>query len=184
LRFHYRFLASYQAKLALGEQQEMLQYIEAHLPEFVEAYTWTELCREWLLRASINSEIPLRLEDVGSAWKRNDYISVVGINERERYLVLGTTLWNERPATLREIETLVDKTKVVLPTSQRAQWTLYYVGFAAQGWTPEAHDRSEQLLQTLRKETPLRIMGIKLIDLERVENDLANWTLLQGRTEA
>jgi hypothetical protein len=46
LRFYYHFVAAFQAKLALGEQEEIVQAVEDGLPQFIEENTWPELCRE------------------------------------------------------------------------------------------------------------------------------------------
>ena len=58
LRFYYRFLAHRQSQLALGIMEQTLAEIKRHMVDFIGMYTWEELCREWLLRASGKEIIP------------------------------------------------------------------------------------------------------------------------------
>lgn len=71
LRFYFRFLAAYQSKLAMGQQQAVLHSIEEHLPAFIEANTWREMCQEWLLRASDRQELPVTVATVGESGNEN-----------------------------------------------------------------------------------------------------------------
>ena len=99
LRFFYRFLSAYQSKLALGQLQQILELLDNEMDSFIQANTWPELCRQWLLLASANGKIPVPVDDVGSEWgsrrrkgKRIDYlINVVslGLSGNTRGTVLG-----------------------------------------------------------------------------------------------
>ena len=90
LRFYYRFLSTQQMQMALGTPRQSMNYIEQNLPRFIELYTWRELCREWMIGASRNSDMQTPLEDVGGAWTQKQAIDVFGINRLEKRLVLGT----------------------------------------------------------------------------------------------
>lgn len=175
LRFHYRFLAAYQAKLALGEQQQMRNYIESMLPIFIEANTWTELAREWLLRASVHNLVPLNLEQVGGAWVRSDNVDVVGIHAEERNLVLGVCHWQDHLANLGGLESVIHRTASIMPEEDRHKWRVYYVGFAAPGWTLEARERVETMVKRATRGTPWETVGVKLVDLTQVDEDLLRW---------
>ena len=176
LRFHYHFLSAYQAKMALGEQQQMLNYIEDTLPVFVEVNTWTELCREWVLRASANEEIPMVVDEIGGAWVRQDEISVVGINRAQNQLILGTVHWQETPATASVIEAMVRKASAIIPP-EAAQWKVYFVGFCKAGWSEEAHSTAQNLAETASGKH-WYATGARLIDLNEVDSDLSRWAQL------
>jgi AAA+ ATPase superfamily predicted ATPase len=115
LRFYYRFLAAYQSKLALGQQQQTVDAIEQALPEFIERNTWQELCREWVLEASANGELPVPVEFAGSEWRRNLMIDVVGLDTGNKSLVLGDCFWQDGPMGLEAVQELVRKTGAILP---------------------------------------------------------------------
>ena len=177
LRFYYRFLSSYQSKLAMGQQDELLQSIERNLPEFIEANTWRELSHEWLLRASMHNEIPLPIDAVGGEWKRNFDIDVVGISEEEHSLVLGTSLWRDGHADIDQIADLVRNTSNVI--SKADKWRIYYLGFSANGWTEDAHARADAVVKSEfkgRAKENWEYVGIRLLDLHDVDQDLARWT--------
>lgn len=177
LRFYYRFLAAYQSKLAMGQQEEVIKSIESNLPHFMELGTWRELCQEWLLLASGNHELPVPIEEVGGEWKRNFHIDVVGISEEERAIVLGCALWRDEPGRLSDIQEVIRLTGNVLPKTE--DWRVYYVCFSANGWTDDAQTKANSLLQEEkrgRSRIRWEFVGIRLLDLNEVDRDLANWS--------
>lgn len=177
MRFHYRFLSAYQAKLALGEQQQMLEYIAQHLPTFIEANTWKELCREWLLRASGHDALPLTVDDAGGAWARTDTVSVVGIDREQRHLVLGTGLWQAEPAELSELIDLISKTDSIVPAETREKWRVFYVGFASSGWTAETVAQADAIVAAAARSAGNWVVeGYRLVDLAQVDADLIAWS--------
>ncbi|HRQ42448.1 MAG TPA: ATP-binding protein [Chloroflexota bacterium] len=174
LRFYYRFLAAYQSKLALGQQQEVLRTIETNLPEFIESNTWREICHEWLVRASDRGELPIPILAVGGEWKRSFEVDVVGIDEGSRSLVLGSTYWRQEPMGVEAIQELVQKTVAIIPRNE--SWRVYYVGFSASGWTAPVRERAEAILAASKSRNRWEMVGIRLLDLTEVDEDLTRWS--------
>lgn len=178
LRFYYRFLAAYQSRLAMGQQRQMMENIESSMPAFIESSTWQELCREWLVRAADNGQIPIPVEHVGSEWKRSFSIDVVGISESDRSLVLGCCLWRDDPTDIEPVVELVRRTSSIVGKSD-GNWRVYFIGFASGGWTPAAETQATMLIAAERESRARRkwhAVGIRLIDLEGLDSDLAAWT--------
>jgi AAA+ ATPase superfamily predicted ATPase len=179
LRFYYRFLAAYHSKLALGQHQQTLDLIRANLPDYIQQYTWPELCREWLLRASDEDELPVPIEEVGEEWRRSFMLDVAGINDEEKYLVLGTCCWSDEPAGLEAIEELAERARSVVPTDDD-KWSVYFVGFAGDEWTSEAQQKAKDVLKSARPgsraSTRWQVGGVRLLDLQEVDRDLEQWT--------
>jgi AAA+ ATPase superfamily predicted ATPase len=177
LRFYYRFLAAYQAKLALGGQQEMLHSIEQNLPQFIQSNTWQELCREWLLRASTHGQLPLSIEDVGSAWTRSHTFGVVGIDKAAKNLVLGCCQWDEEASDSDPMLSLLKRTSSLVPKD--GQWSVHYIGFSPQGWTPDVEaDVEKAVARSRRSQKNWHVTGVQLLDLDQVDTDLARWSFL------
>lgn len=177
LRFFYRFMSAYQSKLALGQMDEMLGLIQETLPAFIADNTWQEMCREWVLRASGNGEIPVPVEEVGSEWAKNYAIDVAGISESTTSLVLGDCFWTEEPLGIAAVEELVQKTATIVPKSEQ-MWSVYYVVFSARGWTKEAQRQAEKAIvegQPGRRKR-WQPVGVRLIDLEELDADLIRWS--------
>lgn len=177
LRFFYRFMSAYQSKLALGQMEEMLKLIQETLPAFIGANTWEELCREWVLRASAQGEMPLPIEEVGSEWTKNYTIDVVGISEKETSLVLGDCFWDDAPVGPEAIQNLMHKTSIMLPKTNQL-WSVYYVLFSASGWTAEAQQMAAEPPaegQTSRRKR-WQSVGIRLVDLQELDKDLRRWS--------
>lgn len=176
LRFYYRFLPKNQARLALGEQEEILTGIEADLPGFVEEGTWTELCQEWLLKASRLGRLPLRLEEVGGAWYRRASLPIAGIDKTRRHIVFGAGVWRPTPAGADSLTELIKRSQAIIETlPEPEQWRVAYVGLAASGWDAEATDGAAKLVERLTKRHPWQTLGITLVDLDQMDRDLAEW---------
>ncbi|MCI0393776.1 MAG: ATP-binding protein [Chloroflexi bacterium] len=174
LRFYYRFLATHQAQLAMGVQQQTLTTIEQNMPAFIEENTWRELCSEWVLRASAYGKIPVTVEKVGGDWKRTQAFDVVGINEATQNLVLGNCLWRDSAADAGVMRDLVTRTSAIVP--KKGEWSVLYLGFASGGWSEEAADLAEQLATTEAPGKNWHVAGVKLLDLKQVDTDLAHWS--------
>lgn len=178
LRFYYRFLAAYQSKLAMGQQEQVLHSIEENMPEFIQAGTWQELCQEWLLRASSRGILPIPIEEVGGEWKRNFNIDVVGISETEKSIILGCALWRDEPGRLNDIQEVIRLTGNVIPKTE--DWKVHYVCFSANGWTQDAMNQAESLLveeKGSRSRIRWEFTGIRLLDLNEVDHDLIEWSI-------
>ena len=172
LRFYFRFLASRQTQLALGIQEQALEEIKRHLLDFIGTYTWEELCREWMLRASGMSKLPFLPDQVGSAWNKQVQIDVVGINSMEKTLLLGECKWSPQVMGRSVLKELVEKTAAILPHPE--QWRIYYLGFARSGWTAEARQYAAEIAR--HQDAAWQVAGMQLLDLEQVDHDLAEWT--------
>ncbi len=174
LRFYYRFLASRQAQLALGVQEQALAEIKRHLLDFIGTYTWEELCREWLLRASAHGDLAFAPDQVGSAWTRKTQVDVVGVNTMEKTLILGECKWSPQRVGPGVLDDLVAKTVEIVP--RQGNWTVYYLAFARGGWTEEAMALARILARSKGSEGNWQTVGMRLLDLDRVDADLIRWT--------
>ncbi|MBP7690616.1 MAG: ATP-binding protein [Anaerolineales bacterium] len=174
LRFYFRFLSRRQSQLALGVQDQALAEIKRHLLDFIGTHTWEELCREWLLRAGDRAGLPFMPDQVGSVWTRQAQIDVVGINTMEKTLILGECKWSPRPQDHEVLETLVEKTRPFVPAD--GQWRIHYLGFAHAGWTAAAQSYAARATKLDLNGPNWRVTGMRLLNLEQVDSDLAAWT--------
>jgi AAA+ ATPase superfamily predicted ATPase len=176
LRFYYRFLATRQAQLALGIQEQALAEIQRHLLDFIGTHTWEELCREWVLRASACGELPFLADQVGSLWNRNAQIDVAGINTMERTLILGECKWSPKRQGQSVLRELVAKTASAIP--KQGSWRVVFLGFARGGWTSTAHQFAQGLQHAGMRESTWAVEKVELLDLDRVDGDLTRWSAL------
>jgi uncharacterized protein len=174
LRFYYRYLSTSQSKVAMGRVDELMETIQNDLPDFVRK-TLIGLCQRWVGLAVANGKVPVAVDEIGSEWRRSsDYIDIVGISETERTLTLGHCYWGDEPGdpTLM-IQHLINKD--ILALFPKGKWTVYFVGFSSSGWqdSPTVDDLLKEANKVFRK---WQIAGLRLIDLEEVDEDLFNWT--------
>lgn len=168
LRFYFRFLSNRQSQLAFGVQEQTLDEIKRHLLDFIGTYTWEELCREWLLKASALKRLPFAADQVGSAWTRLAQVDVVGINRMEKTLYLGECKWGLHNAGKEIVVELVEKTTEIIPAE--GHWKVYYLGFARAGWTDAA-----RLFATETKGLQGAnwiVEGAELLSLDQIDLDL------------
>ena len=175
LRFYYRFLARRQAQLALGADEQALEEIKRHLLDFIGMYTWEELCREWLLRASARSNrLPFIPDQVGSAWTKKAQVDVAGINTMQKTLMLGECKWSPRPMSSDVLQDLVQKTAEIIPAE--GNWRVYYLGFARGGWQEAALQFAQTFASQPASGENWHAVGMELLDLQQVDADLAQWS--------
>lgn len=177
LRFYYRFLAAYHSKLAMGQQQQILESIWSQMPEFIQNNTWQEVCLEWLLRASLVGEIPVSVEAVGSEWNRTSTIDVVGIDEVSRSIVVGSCYWQPTPLDFGAVQESIKQAKAILP-SGHGDYSIYYLGFSAVDWPAKVKEEAEKYVASLgsgRDKTSWRPSGIRLLSLDEIDRDLIRW---------
>jgi len=173
LRFYYHFLSAYQAKLALGEQEEVLAAIGDGLPQFIEQYTWPELCREWALRASAQGEIDVDIEEIGATWSRHVSVEIAGINQAKQQLVLGCCIWRDDVDQVDALTQLVEVTEAVLPA--KGKWSVHYIGFSKNGWESDTKATLTPLMEEAGGKN-WEIQGLQLVDLAQVDSDLIQWS--------
>jgi hypothetical protein len=133
------------------------------------------MCQDWLRLASARGELPVAVEDVGGAWTRTQYFDVVGINRLTKTLIIGACQWNGKALRPQALTDLVKRTGTVVP--KNGQWTVYYIGFGAFGWTRE----TAAVVRELEGEAApggknWQVVGARLVDLEQVDADLLDWT--------
>jgi AAA+ ATPase superfamily predicted ATPase len=174
LRFYYRFLAHRQSQLALGITEQTLAEIKRHMVDFIGMYTWEELCREWLLRASGKEIIPFMPDHIGSIWNKDAQIDVAGVNFMEKTLILGECKWTKQLVGVRVLQDLVYKTEKVLPP--QGNWTVFFLGFSRQGWKKTALDFRDSFHDLGFGGSRWQASGILLRDLNEIDHELANWT--------
>ena len=177
LRFYYRFLATRQAQLALGETDLALAEIRRHLLDFIGTHTWEELCREWTLRAGVRGQISMAPDQVGSVWTRKAQVDVVGLNSMDKTIVLGECKWQNKSVGRRVLQDLIDKTGEIVP--KQGRWQVYYLGFARQGWTDAAQAFAAAIrAQASPENANWQVMGMQLLDIATIDQDLHNWVRL------
>lgn len=170
LRFYYRFLARRQSQLALGIDEQALEEIKRHLLDFIGAYTWEELCQEWLLRATGRARLPFLPDQVRGAWTRKAQVDVVGINAMEKSLILGECKWSPKVMDREVLETLVQKTGEFVPSEGR--WRVQLLGFARGGWSREAQSFAKTFGKSSTHGENWSAVGLSLLDLSQVDQDL------------
>jgi uncharacterized protein len=174
LRFYFRFLADRQDQLALGAQDIALTEITRHMIDFIGRYTWEELCREWVLRASTFGELPVMSDHIGSAWNSKVQIDVAGINSMEKTLVLGECKWTLSKTERKVIAALIEERATrIIPA--RGKWRVYFLGFSRSGWTSGALAYQDEINQHPIQGENWVSIRLRLVTLDELDGDMTRW---------
>jgi AAA+ ATPase superfamily predicted ATPase len=174
LRFYYRFIQSRLTQLEMGEIDQTLAELQKHMVDFIGAYTWEEICREWTLRAANRGILPLYPDRVESDWGKEYQVDVVGINTMNKHLILGECKWVKERGKAAVLQELVEKkaARIVPPSGN---WQVFFLGFSREGWNENAVDYASKIGQDRLAQTNWQIQGMRLLTLEDVDTDLHEW---------
>jgi hypothetical protein len=59
---------------------------------------------------------------------------------------------------------------------KKGQWSVYYAGFSAGGWTADAADLIQKMIDRNSIGKNWRAAGFRLMDLQQVDDDLRRWS--------
>jgi AAA+ ATPase superfamily predicted ATPase len=160
LRFYYRFLQPHLGEIEYGRVRQVVDYLETHLIDYIGAYTFEELCREWIHIKVDLDEFPFLPERVGSFWSRQAQVDVVAVNWRTKDILLGECKWGRQSQGRRVVDTLINKTAKVVP--KEGDWTVRYAYFTRNPLTTPAQERANEV-------------GALQISPDSIEQDIWRW---------
>lgn len=161
LRFYFRFIAPDRAEIGFNPEVA-INTIQEHLRAFVGSTAFEELCRTWVLRASIAKRLPFQIQDVGSHWSRHVQVDVVGINWSKKEILAGECKWGTDAVAREVLQELHD---LKLPRLMKdlpeegAGWKVHTIAFSRVGFTPAAQELA-------------RVNQTILVDLTQLDRDL------------
>ena len=83
--------------------------------------------------------------------------------------------WRKKKTFDRDVlEGLVQKTEEFV--SLEGHWRIYYLGFARGSWTQESRLFAETFGETKAQDERWHAVGMSLLDLAQVDQDLADWS--------
>lgn len=174
LRFYYRFIHSRLTQLEMGEIDQTLEELQKHIVDYIGAYTWEELCREWTIRAGSRGALPLYPDRVESDWGKDYQVDVAGINTMKKHLILGECKWLRERSKAGVLQELVEK-KAGRVVPAAGNWQVFFLGFAREGWNENAVEYARNISQVRPAGANWQIQGMRLLDLEDVDADLHAW---------
>jgi len=89
-------------------------------------------------------------------------------------LVLGACSWQSVPVDSSSLRNMVARTPTLVPKD--GEWSVYFLGFAQSGWSAEAREFAKELSGTEVAGENWRSVGIRLLDLDQLDKDLARWS--------
>jgi AAA+ ATPase superfamily predicted ATPase len=175
LRFYYRFIEPGMGEIAMGLNEQVFVEISQHLADFIGAYTWKEVCREWTLRAGARGRLPFPAGRVGSVWNRRAQVDIMGLDRGENNIVLGACTWTQPPERFSVLEKLLTQADEVIPKERN--WRVYVIGISRAGWNSEASREVERLDRDgyADQAKNWELIGAELLSLEQIDSDLVTW---------
>lgn len=143
LRFYFRFLQPHLGEIEYGRVKGVVDYLETHLIDYIGAYTFEELCREWINIKVDLDEFPFLPERAGSFWSRQAQVDVVAVNWRTKDILLGECKWGRQAQGRKVVDALINKTAKVVP--KEGDWTVWYAYFTRNPLTASAQERANEV---------------------------------------
>lgn len=142
LRFYHRFLAPQLHFIARGAYTSVWRTVERHWRAFVGAYTFEELCREWVYAAAESGALPFLPKTVGAHWSASEQIDVVAVNWDQAVVLYGECKWKKDNALNEgEVRKLYRRAEQVQLTSRSGRpLKRYYCFFSRAGFTDPARE--------------------------------------------
>jgi predicted AAA+ superfamily ATPase len=166
LRFYYRFIVPRLTSIERGYLETVVTSINQDLRAFIGTYVFEELCREWVLAAAALGEIDFSPEEIGAYWRKAQgegvQLDVVAANRREKRLLIGEAKWGTGDMSRQVWRDLLTRSQLMPQVAQG--WTVQYVLFAREGFTPALQEAAQAA-------------QVRLVGLEALEQ-----TLLQAQT--
>jgi AAA+ ATPase superfamily predicted ATPase len=137
LRFYFRFIEPQREDVGI-KPDEVYANIYEQLRAYIGATAFEELCRAWLQQSSVAKMIPFKISHVGSHWSRGVQIDVVGINWREKSVLLGECKWETGRVERKVLSELIEsKAPLALKTlpDEGQDWTVHYALFSRNGFS-------------------------------------------------
>ena len=93
----------------------------------------------------------------------------------EKTLILGECKWTTTPNDRKAISELIEqKAAKIIPAP--GKWKVIFLGFSRSGWTSGAQAYQTQINQQPVAGLNWASTGLWLLELNQVDQDLANWT--------
>jgi hypothetical protein len=70
---------------------------------------------------------------------------------------------------------LVKRASAIIPKGEE-DWQVYFVGFAAGGWTETAVAEAGSVIIDDKARRKWHAVGVRLVDLAQIDDDLAAWS--------
>lgn len=154
-RFWYRFVPQYAGTIEEGLGAAVAARIAKHDLSTFAGPAFVEVCRQWLMRQVVESELDVLPKAIGSWWgtnpntRRQEEIDVV-LEGADGELIAGECKWRNEPADVDVLETLMRRGTLLGRPIQR-----YYL-FSKGGFTEACREQAAQVNDT------------RLIDLEQL----------------
>lgn len=145
-RFFFRFIAPFHETVPF-DLDLIMEKVQQELRAFVGQTTFEELARIWVRQQARSGVLPFIPERIGSHWSQGVQVDVVGIQWRNRHILLGECKWGEQAVDKRTVRELIEKKsgRVLkkLPTDSDT-WQVTYIFFARSGYTQAAREYARQ----------------------------------------
>ena len=99
---------------------------------------------------------------------------MVGVNSMNGHLVIGECKWENKPTDVDVLRGLVEKrAKHVIPKDRK--WQIYFIGFSRNGFSEDAVAYANEVDRNPLSGKNWHSVGMRLINLDQVDNDLNSW---------
>ncbi len=132
--FWFRYIFRHKNEIEEGRADKVLALVKQSLIE-LQAKSYELAARDILLQSSFSGRIPMKVQELGRWWDKNEEIDLVALNAETNEILFGEVKWSKKPVGTDIYSRLKEKSPFVDWGKQRRQER--YCLFSKSGFTPE-----------------------------------------------
>ncbi len=135
-RFYYAFVYPNMDRIELGDENGVIQDIQAGLPDLV-GRVWEDVCRQWMIRmqGQTHDGEAIRFHELGSWWDGPDELDVVALGKDTLYC--GESKYRNKAIPKSDLESFTDRASRLQTATKNRHLRLFV-------WTKSALSRGAQ----------------------------------------
>ena len=110
--FWFRFVFRNRNEIEEGRINKVMTLIHKSITE-LQSKNYERIAQEILLDASLSNHIPMKIEEIGRWWDKNEEIDIVALNSEKNEILFGEVNWSNKPVGIDIYESLKRKSSLV-----------------------------------------------------------------------
>ena len=135
--FWFRFVFRNRNEIEEGRIDKVASRIKQSIVE-LQSRNYERIAQEILLDASTSGRFPLKIEEVGRWWDRNEEIDLIALNSETNTILFGEVKWSKNPVGTDILNAL--KSKSAFVQWGKASRQEHFCLFSRSGFTPDLHE--------------------------------------------
>lgn len=141
LRFYFYFIDPFKQDIENKRFERVKNYLNKNFDAYMGRFVFEDICKNWLKDQSDKNKLNFHLERVGSYWDKEMQIDIVGLNAKEKMLLVGECKWTDKKLGMDVLTQLEDKAKKI---AQNKDYHVQLFFFSKSGYTTSTKNYAQK----------------------------------------